>query len=79
MRTYLKVVNPVVSFAVLLLCLYSALFDDGFKPDGILKGSFGTYFVAKGLFCSSTLFLLGRILLILMANPEDKKDEHAGT
>ncbi len=66
MRTYLRIANPLVALVVLLLCLWSALFDDGhFQPQGILGGGIPTYFLAKGLFCSAALFLMGNILLVL--------------
>jgi hypothetical protein len=66
MKTYLKIINPVVAVLVLFLCLVAATFDDGnFKPLGILKGGIPTYFLAKGLFCSSALFLVGKILSVM--------------
>ena len=66
MSTYLRVVNPLIALAVLFLCLWAAMNgDNGFQPLGMFKGGIPTYFVAKGLFCSSALFVLGRILLIL--------------
>ena len=69
MRTYLKIVNPIVCVLVLLLCLWAAMNgDEGFKPLGTLKGGIQTYFVAKGLFCSSALFLMGKILSLMMEN-----------
>ena len=66
MKTYLRVVNPLIAVIVLLLCLWAAANgDDGFKPIGMFKGGIPTYFVAKGLFCSSALFLLGRIISLM--------------
>ena len=63
MKTYLRIVNPIVAALVFLLCLWAATFDDGkFKPMGILSGGIPTYFFAKGLFCSSALLLFGKIL-----------------
>jgi len=71
MKTYLKIVNPVVSFLVLLLCLWAAMNDDGkFQPIGMLKGGIPTYFLAKGLFCSSALFLMGKILSLMNEKSE---------
>ena len=75
MRTYLRVINPIVAVVVLVLCLYAAFFDDGFKPNAPIKGSISMYFIAKGLFCSSALFVLGRILLVLIEKTGDKKYE----
>ncbi len=66
MKTYLRIVNPIVALVVLLLCLWAAMNgDQGFQPAGLIKGGIPTYFVAKGLFCSSALFLMGRILLLM--------------
>ena len=69
MKTYLKIVNPIVSVLVLLLCLWAAMNgDEGLRPIGMLKGGIPTYFVAKGLFCSSALFLMGKILSLMIEN-----------
>jgi hypothetical protein len=84
MRTYLKVVNPIVSLLVLLVCLYSSTVEDGdFEALAPVEGSFAAYFVAKGLFCSSALFLLGKILEHMLygrtcgkGNPEDDAAEN---
>jgi hypothetical protein len=54
MKTYLRVVNPVVAAVVLALCLWAASHDEGkFKPENILAGGIPTYFVAKGLFSAA--------------------------
>ena len=69
MKRYLKIVNPIVSVLVLLLCLWAAMNgDEGLKPIGMLKGGIPTCFVAKGLFCSSALFLMGKILSLMLEN-----------
>jgi hypothetical protein len=66
MKTYLKFVNPAVALAVLLLCLWAAMNGDhGFQPWDTLKGGIPTYFVAKGLFCSSAMLLMGWILSLM--------------
>ncbi len=66
MKTYLKIVNPIVAAVVLVLCLWAATFDEGqFKPQAIVRGGIPTYFVAKGLFCSSALILIGKILSLM--------------
>ncbi len=71
MKTYLRVINPIVAVIVLLLCLWAAMFDDGkFEPIGLVIGTFPTYFFAKGLFCSSALFIIGRILLEMVTRRE---------
>ena len=77
MDRYLRIINPIVSIVVLLLCLWAAVFDEGdLKLSGIIKGSFSTYFVAKGLFCSSALFILGKILerMIALKDKSTAKD-----
>ena len=68
-KTYLRIGNPVVAALVLVLCLWAATHDDG-KPEGILAGSISTYFVAKGLFCSATLVLVGKIVALMMERAE---------
>ena len=66
MNTYLRVVNPIVAVLVLCLCVWAAMNgDNGFKPWAMLQGGIPTYFLAKGLFCSSALFLIGRIVLLM--------------
>ncbi len=71
MRTYLRIVNPIVAVVVFVLCVWAAAFEDGnFKPLGMLKGSIPTYFLAKGLFCSSALFLVGKILSVMIGKPQ---------
>ena len=40
----------------------------GFKPAEMIKGGIPTYFLAKGLFCSAALFLVGRIVSLLGEN-----------
>lgn len=75
MKFYLRWVNPVVALVILVVCTwiyfggYFVSFDA--DPSNFAKGeslidpeetSFGMYFFAKGLFCSSMLFLFGRFL-----------------
>jgi len=65
-KTYLRVVNPIVALLILLLCLWAALFDEWhFKPSAVFGGGIPTYFVAKGLFCSSALVLIGKIVSLM--------------
>lgn len=71
MKTYLTIVKPVVALAVLLLCLWAAMNGDhGFQPWDTLKGGIPTYFVAKGLFCSSALILVGKIVSLMSEKSE---------
>jgi hypothetical protein len=67
MKLFLKVGAPVLSLAVLVLCLVAAFFDR--RPNGevlvkvaeAFQGGIPTYFIAKGIFCSAALFLLGKL------------------
>ena len=71
MKTYLKLINPVIAVLVLLLCFWAATFDEWhFKPSGIFAGGIPTYFVAKGLFCSSALILVGKIVSLMSEKSE---------
>ena len=86
MKTYLRFINPIVAIIVLLLCIWAAIFDEGnFEPRGIIFGTFPTYFFAKGLFCSSALFILGKILLEMILRREKRAtlelvdDQNEGT
>ena len=67
LQAYLKYINPIVSLAVFLICLYAAMYEKGQYQEGsFYSGSIPTYFVAKGLFCGLALFLLGTILEVLL-------------
>jgi hypothetical protein len=66
MKTYLRIVNPIVAVLVLLLCLWAAMNGDSrFKLNGPLLGGIPTYFFAKGLFCCSALILLGKLVSLM--------------
>lgn len=73
MKFLLKYLNPALALFVLVLCILAASMDKGqFNLFGIVDGSFGTYFFAKGVFCCATLFLAGRSLLARWeAHPSD--------
>jgi len=78
MRFYLRVANPVVSIIVLALCVYASVHQKeggGLDLRGALSDPLLTYFLAKGLFCSSTLFILGHLLLHLIEGPRRPPDE----
>lgn len=75
MKTYLRLINPIVSVVVLLLCVWAATWDEGsFRLNQVARGGIPTYFLAKGLFCSAALFILGRMLLILITKAEKASD-----
>ena len=57
--------TPLVALAVLVIGLISASYDGtgkDFRYTGFLKESVPTYFLAKTLFCSTALFLLGQLV-----------------
>lgn len=75
MNFYLRWVNPAVALLVLLICTwiylggYFTAPGDGEsafeRGDGLLdpnEMAFSLYFFAKGLFCSSVLFMAGEFL-----------------
>ena len=78
MRFYLKVVHPFVALVVLGLCTYSAMFESfKFKPGEALGGGIPTYFLAKGLFCSVVLLLVGKILALMLEHRAER--DHRGS
>jgi len=46
--------------------------DGNFKPAGPLDGGIPAYFLAKGLFCSSALFILGKLLQHMLYGKAEK-------
>jgi hypothetical protein len=74
MKFYLKWINPLISIIILVLCtwIYFGDYFCSFNGESHLtKGHFildpdemglSIYFFAKGLFCSSLLFLFGKFL-----------------
>ena len=67
MNAYLKYINPIVAIVILLICIWSALYDGTkqtpqFSLSNAWSGGIPNYFIAKGIFCSSAIFLLGKIL-----------------
>ena len=76
MKFYLKWINPAIAVLILLICAWIyfggyfvsfdaeelSLFKDGENIINPGEMSFGMYFFAKGLFCSSMLFLFGHFL-----------------
>jgi hypothetical protein len=66
MKFFLKYVIPMLALAVLVLCLMAASLDrkDGevvIRISEAFQGGIPTYFIAKGIFCSAALFLLGKL------------------
>lgn len=65
MLFFLRYINPLIALAVLVICLISASTEeknDGLQYTGFFKSPIPTYFLAKGLFCSTALFLLGKLV-----------------
>ena len=63
MKLYLKYLNPIVSILILFICIWSAIAEKGeVEIAQAYQGGIPTYFLAKGLFCSSILFILGKLL-----------------
>lgn len=62
MNMRVKKIIPIASLIIFLICFYTFLlgnevFDGKFKND-----VFSWYFLAKGIFCSLALYILGLIL-----------------
>lgn len=66
---YLKYVNPLVALLVLGICLFAASVgknDGQLVYAGFFKDSMLTYFLAKGIFCSTAVFLLGKFVEVAL-------------
>ncbi len=64
MKFFLRFVNPILALTVLVICLVAASahgVQGKFTYVGFFQDPFSTYFLAKGIFCSTALFLLGKI------------------
>jgi hypothetical protein len=86
MKFYLKWINPIVALVILAICCWVYFGGYFISLDGsetpFTKGKhlldagdegFQMYFFAKGLFCSSMLFLFGEFLKKYL-NKETTKD-----
>ncbi|MHC4506018.1 MAG: hypothetical protein ACYTFI_22210 [Planctomycetota bacterium] len=65
MKTYLKYGNPILAVVVFALCTFASMKDSDDKTwevGGMFKGGIPTYFFAKGIFCGTAMFLLGKLL-----------------
>lgn len=61
MKFFLRYVNPLLALAVMVICFISALGEKGGRIR-FFEDSIPTYFLAKGIFCSAALFLLGKLV-----------------
>jgi hypothetical protein len=59
MRFFLRYVNPCLALAVMVICFLSTMEDGEFH---FFEEGIPTYFLAKGIFCSTALFLLGKLV-----------------
>jgi hypothetical protein len=65
MLSFARYVTPVIAFAVLVIGLISASYSGegtSFRFVGFFQEAIPTYFLAKTLFCSTTLVVLGQLL-----------------
>jgi hypothetical protein len=66
---YLRVINPIIALLVYILCFWaSTAGEDSFNIFGMIIGGMSTYFFAKGIFTSCSIFLIGRILLEILSH-----------
>ena len=75
MKIYLKIINPIIALIVFLLCIWAGLHDmDGkLTPELFFLGAINIYFLAKGIFCGTALFLLGLIAGRLLGYDDSKE------
>ena len=57
-----KTLITVCALAVLLICVYSFLLGNGVFKGEFDNDAFAWYFLAKGIFCSLSLYLLVSLL-----------------
>ena len=65
LKFYLRYINPIVALVVLLLCVYASVKGEKKEPlqlSNAFSGFLFTYFLAKGIFCSVSVFLLGKLV-----------------
>jgi len=82
MKFFLKYVNPVLALAVLVICLIAASTEQTSQVPtkmqfvGFFRDPISTYFLAKGIFCSAALFLLGKLVEQGIAAGENARDRN---
>jgi hypothetical protein len=65
MLFFLRYINPAIAVLVLIICLISACTDrkEGtLEFSGFFRDPIQVYFLGKAIFCSTALFLLGKLL-----------------
>lgn len=58
----LRIVVSILAFIVFAICFYTFLLGNGIFEGKFENDGFSWYFLAKGIFCSTTLYLLSLIL-----------------
>ena len=74
MRFFVRYVNPVLALAVLVIGLISACTNgksDVLTYSGFFKDPIQVYFLAKTIFCSTALLLLGWLVELLSRVAKD--------
>lgn len=69
----LKKIVSIAAVVVLLICIYSFLLGNGVFSGKFDNDPIGWYFLAKGIFCSLTLYLLVRVLEGLLDKRKSSK------
>jgi hypothetical protein len=62
----LKKIVSMAAIVVFFICLYSFMLTNGAFSGKFDNDPIGWYFLAKGIFCSLTLYLLVRVLEVLL-------------
>ena len=68
----LKKLVTLAALAVLIICIYSFLLGNGVFAGKFDNESIAWYILAKGIFCSLALYLLGRIIEALQSIKNSK-------
>lgn len=72
MKIFLKYINPFLAILVFMICFYASVADELITKEGsfnilrLFDGGIPSYFLAKGIFCSVSMFLLGKIVEMLI-------------
>jgi hypothetical protein len=62
----LKKIVSLAAIVVFFICLYTFMLANGAFSGKFDNDPIGWYFLAKGIFCSLTLYLLVRVLEVLL-------------
>jgi hypothetical protein len=67
MMNGLKKIVSMAAIVVFFICLYTFMLTNGAFSGRFDNDPIGWYFLAKGIFCSLTLYLLVRVLEVLLS------------